>query len=246
MPQGISDFLELENPNFDLRELARSAVNKTENKKPPRDLLFDFRDSLVVQPPLGKNEHFPASLALFPGEVALSSTPLEHYSLVEELDLYAPNRHFMVVDLIRQEFITGKVLELKNAHGTIESYRAGCNGPLCRRANREHHAVMNEIRRKVRQYKLAKARSAMVNGSASATIAPPRPEAIKLDTPVQRLRRSRPQYVAVDPLQLCFTILSLLENPPKNPTKEQKLLLTLSTPELRYAYLTVQYPDMVK
>lgn len=202
-------FLDLANPNTSLSSLFRPRKANREG------LLFDFRAALVIQPPLAKNERLPNFLALSPHEPAVSFSLTQNYDHLPLLNLYIPARHRLIAELAEAE-LANPLFSL--AHGTLDTIRQGCTGPVCRRLARENRAEAAQLR---------KARA-------------------KKTTPAQtkqhRLRNAAPQYAAVEPLLTAYTILSHYLRPAPNPSKLSK---TFKQCNLKN-YLLSEFPDIVR
>lgn len=211
-------FLTLANPSFDLRRLVKTSD----------ELLFgdDFRTILVDQPKLSNRERLPKSMTLEEDEVALSKTQLPNTFFQQSIGLYVIDRHQLIVDLLLQELTD---LEVHTTHGTYDTYKAGCTGPMCRRAIRQERAIAEALRR------------ARTDGNTGKSKHLVRPNNWK-----DRVKRAAPQYAAVDPLTIAFTVLSHRGTPPERPTKESKTYLELTDNEKLYNFLKQEYPEIVR
>jgi hypothetical protein len=232
----MDDFLAPANPTFDLKKVQPAP------KKAPKVLPLTFRETLIVQPPLGPNERLPTFLALKPGELALASSaqvdsaqvdsaqvgsahPANTYTYVPEIQYWIPTRHELVLQLIFQEL---QDTTYSTAHGSPETVEQGCNGPLCRRQRRIDRQQATRLRQMRLTYR-----------------------GVPVQTRARDYRtKTVPQYAAVDPLLLAFTILSHLARPPRSRqsqqrqgqlTREQKIYSTLNTRASLHGYLTSLY-----
>lgn len=206
------------NPNFDLKTLMEPPKPKTPATFPH----IPLREMLVIQPPLGPGERLPVSLALREGEISASSQPLPHYIKVQQIGLYVPVRHIQILELVLAEMADRT---FSTTHGTTNTFRTGCEGPLCRRAIREMRAETIELRR-------------LRTGYRART-------GIKRKDRYTQLKTSVPQYAAVEPLLFSFSVISHLINRPAKPSKEGALFLSLDTHAKLHAHLREAYaPDV--
>jgi hypothetical protein len=183
----------------------------------------DFRTILVEQPRLSTNERLPSSLALNPDEIALSRQEFRDSLWAPDLDLYINSKHGLMVELLVEELDD---TSFTFTHGTSDTYRRGCRGPMCRRALRVERSIGEAVHRAYKgQY-----------GHCQT-----------VDDWRRRVRQTgSPQYTSVDPLTVAYTVLSHRDLEPSNPSKDSKDFLTLTTNELLYRYLRQEYPNLVR
>lgn len=204
-------FLTTVNPDLDLKTLFKP-------RKTQEILLKTPRETFVIQPPLGPNEKLPAFLALEDAELAISSTGRPLYTHVKELNLYIPDRHSLILQLVRLEISSTNSAE-DPPHGSPDAAKTDCNGPLCRRQRREARAEAARTREYRRAYK-SKTR------------------------PVHR--QLTPANQAADPLLTAFTIQQFKTRRTSSPlTSEQKLYTNFKSLRHVISYLSLIYPRRV-
>lgn len=213
------NFTSLANPQFDLTEVG---TRKPRVQHTPTTLsAIPLREMLVIQPPLAKAERIPRTLALNPGELALVNSARKGYIGVKKVGLFIPTKHLPMMDLLAAELSDP---DFTLTHGTSLAHRAGCTGPLCRRARREAAAETRELR--------------LVRVGLRAQL-PSR------SARYQQLKVSVPQYAAIEPLLFSFCTYSHQVNRPANPTPESTIYLALDTPFKLHDYLQLTYqPDV--
>lgn len=222
-----ASFLALANPQFDFRTMVSS---RKQTKQRQQVLPFELRASLLDQPPLANNEKIPYFYALEPCELALSTIILPSYFHMQLIGFYVPERHRPLAQLALQEFANPDYLL---AHGTLDTYRQGCKGPLCRRAYREERATQTIL-------KLTRTASRTDPNSQSKQIV------LGPAARQNKLSRGAPQYAAVNPLLVALTVYSHQVNPAPHPTKESKIYQQLTTLQNLQSYILHTFPQIVK
>jgi hypothetical protein len=213
-------FLTPANPSFDLGRLI-----KTSND----DLLFgmDFRDVLIEQPKLGNRERLPRTMALEADEFALSKDEFDGSFYLPSVNMWVNGKHRLVLDLLLEELAN---IEIGTTHGTHDTYKSGCTGPMCRRAIRVERSIAEALRR--------------TRNGATGTNKPK--HLIRPNEWHKRVRRAAPQYASVDPLTVAVTVLAHRMTPAQRPTAESKTFMSLDNNDRLYEYLHIEYSGLVK
>lgn len=216
-----SNFLELDNPAFDLGALKRQIPHNT-----PTLLTATLRESLVIQPPMAPNERLPRSFIILDDHPALSSHPLPNYSYKADIALNIHPKHELMYEMVQTE-LTDTLF--RTTHGTTQTLRQGCNGPLCRRI------------RNINRYQTARLREARTNSRRPCSYF--ELMADRFDS----LRRRQPIYAAVEPLLEAMTIWAHQSRPPKDPTETSKRYLNLGiNRDITRMFLKKLYGDMIE
>lgn len=165
-----------------------------------------WREFLADQPALGRSERYPSFFCLEEGNVLLSNTKVGGYYQIEDLEVWIPPQHEVMVKTI--------LLELANTsipgHGTALGYSRGCVGPLCRRYHREITSEQAHLR--AERLNTLRARKSAEEGH----ILRRRSRRIHVSD-YERLKIGAPAYAAVDALLVLFCIDQYRKNPPSRP-----------------------------
>lgn len=218
-----SNFLELDNPSFDLSSLA---VHKRKPIQSVSHLSTSLREVLVIQPPLAPNERLPRSLLIDAHVPSLSWPPILGYSFKAGIGFYLHPRHAPMYELAFDELHSS---HYSTTHGTAKTQRLGCSGPLCRRI------------RNVQRYQSARLRDARATPNSHYS------HFRTMKTRYQGLLRNQPIYGAVEPLLEAMTIWAHEIRPPDDANHLSSIYLKLSTTqEVRHDYLNKLYSDAVR
>lgn len=216
----VPGFLTPANPSFDLGRLVKTSDD---------ELLFgdDFRSILVEQPKLGNRERLPKRMALGTDEFALSKDEFDGSFYLPSINMWVNEKHRLVLDLLLEELAD---ISVPTTHGTFDTYKAGCTGPMCRRAIRVERSIAEALRR---------ARNGESSGGKPSHLVRP-------NEWHKRVRRAAPQYASVDPLTVAITVLAHRMTAARKPTAESKTFMSLDDNEKLYTYLHVEYGSLVK
>lgn len=223
-----SDFLTLDNTEFDLGALkARRNASPTNNTSVSL-LALSLREALVVQPPLAPNERLPKTFLLPENQPALSVNPIETYIYKNDIELYIHPRHEKMYELCYSELHDS---DFVTTHGTSCTLRLGCQGPICRRI------------RNVQRYQAARLRALQLTPRTSY---PPYSHWTTMTERYKGLKRKQPVYAAVEPLLETLTCLSHQQRRPVMPNQISTVYLRLFSNEIRNAYLSQVYTTAIK
>lgn len=214
----ISNFISPVDRNTDFEKI----LELTEDSRRLDSLLpFTFRETLVNPVPFGKNERLSPELALKRNESALKLTYTAGYSYSKLLDLYVLARHKYLEGLALSEISDSNFSN--QTHGTQLTFVSGCRGPLCKRARRIQRVEAERLKRTREHYE-----------TRGKVWRPTRSR-------YEQLKFSVPQYAAVEPLLTALTIAAHLRTPPSQPSKTEKLYLTVITKTQLITLLTDQF-----
>lgn len=219
-----SEFLELDNPAFDLAALtARS--QPTQIRQPTSLFALTLREVLVIQPPLAPNERLPRSFLILEDLPALTIRPLPNYSYKSGLGFYVHPRHEQMYELAFNELYDPTYI---TTHGTMKTLRLGCNGPLCRRI------------RNITRFQAARLREARESSRKTYS---------HIELMRERysgLQRNQPIYAAVEPLLEIMTFWAHEVRSPENPNQLSDVYLRLFNNQLRHKYMLSVYAPAVE